>query len=845
MPEQATAPMLDAAAAVTTSADLARLLRRLRRREARARGGPELTYRELAALTGWSTAIIGGYLTGSALPPTDRFDTLTRLLGAAPREQGALATARDRVADARRAGTGAPTAERAPVPRELPAAPSVFAGRESPLAALDAMLAAGDAVIAITGTGGVGKTAFALRWAHGVAERFPDGQLYVNLRGYDPNEPLTPAAALARFLRSLGVESAAVPPDEDERAARYRSLLAGRRMLIVLDNAYAAEQVRPLLPGNPSCLAVVTSRDDLAGLVARDGARRVELDVLADTEAADLLRELVGDRVTDDAAAAAELARLCWRLPLALRVAAEQAAARPGAPLAELVADLGEERRRLDFLDAGDPSTSVRTVLSWSHRHLAPAPARAFALLGLLPGRDFDAYAMAALADAPVQEAERLLRSLGRAQLTQRSDGRRHAMHDMLRAYATELAGSALDPREAAEARGRLFDYYRAAASAAMDALYIKRWGRPEVPAAATPIPDVGDPARARAWLDAERDNLVAVSLHAAPRYSTDLSQTLWQYLESGAGPCTDALAIHGHAVAVTTPDDPGHAGALTALGITHWRRGEPEEAYRRLEQALDAHHHLPGPTTDRWILSTHAGLGLVADQLGRFSDALGHFRRGLAFARSIGDRDGEAGHLINMGHGLLRLERYAEAERHFQEGVRLGQEVADQRVIAEAVFGLGEALAGLGRHDAALTHFGQALASSRELVEGRAEALALDAIGLVQRRLGKHQEALDRLEEALAVAREFGDRRVQAQVLNSLGETLCEGGDLDLSVSQHEAALALAVETADRLQQARAYEGLGDADPPGAARWWRQAEAVYAALEVPAVARVQAKLDM
>jgi DNA-binding SARP family transcriptional activator len=298
-----------------------------------------------------------------------------------------------------------PTASQAVRPQELPASVAGFLGREEELAALSGLLdwsaertPPAIVISMIGGTAGVGKTTLAVQWAHRVAERFPDGQLYVNLRGYDPDQPMTPGDVLAGFLRALGVGSQDIPAEENERAARYRSLLAGRRMLVVLDNARSEEQVRPLLPGSPSCAVVVTSRDSLAGLVARDGAMRLELDLLPLDKAVSLLRALIGGRVDDDPGAAATMAEQYCRLPLALRVAAELAVDRRAVPLPELVGELADRQRRLELLDVGgDIRTAVRAVFSWSLQHLDANVARAFQLLGLHPGSDFDAYAATAL----------------------------------------------------------------------------------------------------------------------------------------------------------------------------------------------------------------------------------------------------------------------------------------------------------------------------------------------------------------------------------------------------------------------------------------------------------------
>jgi DNA-binding SARP family transcriptional activator len=350
-------------------------------------------------------------------------------------------------------------------PRQLPATVRHFTGRAAELAALTRLLdqageeAPGTVVIsAIGGTAGVGKTALAVQWAHQIAERFPDGQLYVNLRGYDPARSVPATDVLAGFLRALGVPGPDIPAEQDERAARYRSLLAGRRILVILDNAGEAELVRPLLPGNPACTVVVTSRDSLAGLVARDGAVRLDLDLLPEGDAVSLLRALIGGRVDAEPEAAHVLADRCGRLPLALRVAAELAASRPAAPLAELTAELSVQQKRLDLLDAGgDPATAVRSVFSWSYRHLGAPAARAFRLAGLHPGPDLDSYAAAALTGSTVEQADRVLDVLARAHLILAARPGRYGMHDLLRAYALELAAVHDGEGEQQAALTRLF----------------------------------------------------------------------------------------------------------------------------------------------------------------------------------------------------------------------------------------------------------------------------------------------------------------------------------------------------------------------------------------------------
>jgi hypothetical protein len=335
-----------------------------------------------------------------------------------------------------------------PVPYELPGDVSSFVGRMEQFAELDALLVEAEqtpafspAVVAVvSGMAGIGKTALVTWWAHRRADHFPDGQLYVDLRGYGPDSPLTASQALGELLRSLGVPNRHLPRGVGARAKRFRSLVAGRRMLVVLDNANADEQVRPVLPGTPSCLMVITSRDSLGGLVSRDGARRVRLGLLSQWQSLELLLMLIGARVGQEMAAANELVRHCARLPLALRIAADLAVSSPDAPLAELVNELSDEQHRLDLLDAGsDPRTAVRAVFSWSYRGLPAAEARIFRLLGRQSAREFSATKISTLAGIDLFHAARLLMSLAQVHLIERAENRSYQMHDLLRVYAAEL----------------------------------------------------------------------------------------------------------------------------------------------------------------------------------------------------------------------------------------------------------------------------------------------------------------------------------------------------------------------------------------------------------------------
>lgn len=331
-----------------------------------------------------------------------------------------------------------------PTPRSLPPDVPPFVGRIHQLAELRRLLEGtgrSTRIAAVSGTAGVGKTALAVHWAHRVAADFPDGHLYIDLRGYDPDSPMPPGEALAAVLRALGASSAEVPDDVAERAACYRSMIADREMLLVLDNARDTDHVRPLLPGTPSCFMVVTSRDRLAGLVARHGACRLNLDVLSPAEATELTRALLQPRIQADQPALEELAELCARLPLALRIAAELANSSTVTSLASLVRELADDSRRLDLFDAGDdPRTAIRAVFSWSYHRLPRDAARLFRLLGMYRGRDIDAVGIAALAKIGVDEAIRLADVLARNHMLERVSPVRYAMNRLLWTYAASLA---------------------------------------------------------------------------------------------------------------------------------------------------------------------------------------------------------------------------------------------------------------------------------------------------------------------------------------------------------------------------------------------------------------------
>ena len=869
-----------------------------------------LTQEQLAALSGLGVRTISDIERGRTVPHRSTAD---RLAGALHSNDLAGESARALVrmpeesaiwpAGLRGGAAAAGRADRQVVPRQLPGGVRHFIGRAGELAMLTRLLnqaareQPGMVVIsAIGGTAGVGKTALAVHWAHQVAGDFPDGQLYVNLRGYDPGQPLPVADALAGFLRALGVAGPDIPPEADERAARYRSLLAGRRMLVVLDNARSPEQVRPLLPGASSCVVVVTSRDALAGLIARDGAARLDLDLLPLTDAIRLLKTLIGRRAQAEPGAAEALARQCCRLPLALRVAAERAAARPADSLADLLAELDDQRRRLDLLDAGgDPATAVRAVFSWSYQHLDPATARVFRLTGLHPGPDLDRYAAAALTSSTAAQAGRLLDRLARAYLLHPAGPGRYEMHDLLRAYARELSHAYDNDDERRAALTRLFDHYLHAAAAATGTLHpAEPHRRPSIPPPAIPAPPVTDPPAAQAWLDAHRASLVAAVAHAAdrgwPGHATRLAVTLARHLEK-SGYFPEATTMHTCALraARQAGDRAAEAELMISLGIIDWRQGRYPQATRQQRQALALCRRSGDPTGEVRALGN---LGLIEAQQGRYPQATRHQRQALALCRQSGDRAREAHVLASLAELDTRQGRYPQATRYLRQALALCRQSGDGTVEAYILICLGDVDQRQGRYPQATRHYQQALALFRQsgaradeacavaslgdvdLRQGRYpqatrrlqqaltlfraagaranEACALASLGDIDLRQGRYPQATRRLQQALSLLRQTGDRTDEARVLNDLGKALLASSQPDDARTQHASALALASQIGDNDQQARAHHGLGHVslaagDPAQARRHWQQALTLYTrlgALEADQVHAILRHLD-
>ncbi len=627
------------------------------------------------------------------------------------------------------------------VPRQLPAAPSHFAGRSGELAALARLLddraspARTVLISVIGGTAGIGKTALALHWAHRVADRFADGQLYVNLRGFGPSgPPMRPGEALRGFLNALGVPADRVPAAESAQGALYRSVLARRSMLIVLDNARDADQVRPLLPGSPTCVVVITSRSQMIGLMAADNARPLHLNVLTPADGLELLtRRLGSQRLAADPQAALDLVTLCARLPLALAIVAGRAAANPALTLRHLAGDLRAEAPRLDALDTGEAATSLRTVLSWSYQELSGQAARMFRLLGLHSGPDIAVAAAAALAGQTRQQARRLLAELTASQVLAEHAPGRFTCHDLLRAYAAEQTARCDGPADRRAAVGRMLDYYLHSAHRAAQALDPTRCPfslPPERPGTeAEHFPDSG---QALAWLRTERQALLAAARLAA---TWKLDSYVWQIPLA----LTDYLDRHGHwaeaasayEASVTAArrlgDHAAQARMLRYLGEAKGRLGRPEEAYRDLTQALAMRDEL-GDLEGKAIC--HVDLSWVFELKGDLIQALHHGRVALSIFIATGQRKQQAAALNRLGWYQAHLGSYAEALTSCKQALEISVELGDQHGQAAALDSIGYAYHHLGNHEAAVRYYNETLEMVVELHEPYHEAVVLDHLG-------------------------------------------------------------------------------------------------------------------
>jgi DNA-binding SARP family transcriptional activator/Flp pilus assembly protein TadD len=662
------------------------------------------------------------------------------------------------------------------VPRQLPAMPAQFVGRRRELDRLNALLCAwppgeeGPApeevtsggtllISAIGGTGGIGKTWLALHWAHRNLHRFPDGQLFVDLRGFSPTErPAHPTDVLGGFLDALGVGRDRQPTDQDRRAELYRSLVADKRMLVVLDNAVATDQVIPLLPGGHHCTVVVTSRNQLRGLIARHGARPVHLDVLADTEAHILLTGILGpDRVDADDRAIAELVESCGRFPLALGLVAARAAADPRSPLRDIVAEL--HALGLDALDSDDPTASLPAVLSWSLRRLTDRQREVFALLGIAPGPDTGLSAVICLTGLTERDAHAVLQALIDASLVHRTHAGRYAMHDLVRAYATNTAED-LPAAVREAALRRVLDHYTHTAHTADQLLHSHHHPvRLDPPIPGVHLHPLPDAVAAWAWLDTEHACLLAAQ-HTAATYHWHA--TVWWLAWSlhtfhyRRGHRHDQLIAWRAAAdaAPHLPDPTTHAHANRLLGLAHARLSHHQDAIKHLHHALTLAEHHDDPTEQA---HTHNELGMVWAERGDDQQALMHARRALELYRGLDLPMWEARALNGVGWCAAQLGDYDTAREHCQAALVLNRQQHSPDGEAGVLDSLGYIAHRSGRHDEAIEHYTRAVALYRDLGNSYEAADTLETVGHPHAEIGRFDQARAVWREALRLYREQG----------------------------------------------------------------------------------------
>lgn len=640
---------------------------------------------------------------------------------------------------------------REPVPRQLPAPPQSFTGRTNELITLtntlNTMSGRGETVMisALAGAGGIGKTWLALHWAHQHLDQFPDGQLFVDLQGFSPaGEPMEAAVAVRGFLDAFGVVPSQIPADAHAQAALYRSLIAGKRMLILLDNAANAAQVVPLLPGKSSCTVVVTSRQRLTSLTTRHNAHHLRIGALTDTEAHQLLVTRLGaDRVEAEPEAVAELRAGCGGFPLALGILAGRLNGSPDVPLAELAADLRDTTTRLGILDDDDPAASLPAVLSWSTRALTSEQARMFELLGIAPGPDISRPAAFSLAGLPTAHTDLILRGLEQASLLDREPAGRYRMHDLIRLYASEQAYQNVPDASRTAALQRLVLYYSRTAYAGERLL--DPYGEPI--RIGDPLADchphhLNDEAAALVWFTAEHSNLLATQQMAA---GTGWHTAVWQL--------------------------------AWALDTFQFRHGYLRDQIATWEAGLDSARHL---TERDCEITAHRQLGYAFASGGQHSAAIAHLHHALSLAEHSGDILAKA--QTHRGLALawtLQLDDQ-QALEHATHALHLLRTLDNPMLEAEALNDLGWCSARLGHLEQARIHCEAALALLRTHHARNGEANTLDSLGYIAYRAGQYTDALGCYHQALVLYREVGNACGEADTLDRLGHTYQSVGQFD-----------------------------------------------------------------
>lgn len=701
-------------------------------------------------------------------------------------------------------------------PNDLPRGISNFTGRaaemERLLGALDEE-SLGDVapVEVIDGMPGVGKTVLTVRLAHRLAPRYPDGQLFLRLRAHDPSQdPLDPREGLAVLLRRLGVSRNRIPASLDDRAALWRSELADRRAIIVLDDAADQDQIRPFLPGAPGCLVLVSSRRRLTGL---EGVDSLSLDVLPTPDAMALFRRVVGDdrpMAPDDVET---VVRLCGHLPLAIQLVASQLRHRPARGVADLVTRLSGARLRLSDIRAGD--RDIAAAFELSYRGLTDEMRRAFRRLGLHPGIDLTVHSASALIGCDLSVGERLLEDLLDHHLVEEAVAGRVRLHGLLWKFAAERALSEESEDEARQAVHRLLDHYLHLADRADRALNPhRRRGRIEIVHVPESPPPLRTAAEAQEWLKAERVNLVASAQYAADHrwrpHARRLPQALAAFLER-FGHWDDAVATHEKALAACRDmgDRAGEAEALLELSLLRGHTGHFELALGYCQEALAIHRSIGDRLGEAETLDQQ---GRVCWYSGRFKAALTHTTEALTIFRSVGDLRGECQALVHKGILLWQAGRYREAVTDFEEVMDLNRDLGDRRLQAQVENNIGEIALRLGDGRRALRMFHDVLTTIRDIGWAQSEGVVLNNIGNAYEHVGEHGEALRFYREALKIYQATGDRRNTANVLNNIGYTYVRDQRYAEGLIHHQKALGIAQAITDPFEESRALRGVGAA---------------------------------
>ena len=783
-----------------------------------------------------------------------------------------------------------------PSPQELPPPALQFIGRSAEIARLDQEVAAirppYSPLLAVTGMPGVGKTALSIFWAHSIIDRYPDGSLFADLRGIDTEVPMKSRDVLGGFLRALGVDGADVPEDTEERGRRYRSILAGKRMVVILDNAADSEQVRPLLPAAHGCVTLVTSRDRLTPLVVREGAKRVELRPMADTEGAELVRTIAGEMKFQSPDEIDELVRLSGKLPLTLRIASVSLASDAHETARSLLDELSDPDVRIRLFSVeGDPRVALDAVFASSYHHLSELGSRTFRHLAAHPDITFDGYTTAALLGAEVEAVTAALRELTRKNLVELDSGKRLRLHDLLRLYARELwTGVAEDERRIAERR--LVDHYILASRNASAHLGLKVVKVPE--RAGVDYLRFGDLDRltggdeAQTWFDGERVALVnLVTRQPDPAVGLELASGIVRYLQV-SGHFQDATTVAGTGLEFARAlDNPGaEAELLYELTRTYFTSGRIDEAFQLANETVGAAQRIADPTLEGDALNARGAIqwrrgqykdaldsyraafralaaaddrggqgavllniGLISERTGDYANAFDSLQQALALLRESGDKYGELVAFDAVGLIQQRRGEYDEARISFEASRRLAHEAGDRAREAGAIDDLGVVARAQGRLEEALGHHQEAMeiCTGIEYPAGLAEASGNFGEALLD--LGRVAEAIERFDAAIRISLEIGDVRLQAVSLRGRGKCLVRQGHTGDGLRELENARALQVSIEDVAEQARTSEEIGDVfdgsgDRVRAEQAWTTAVDLYERLRDPRATSVRQKLD-